>query len=110
MIMNMCLCIFAVCVLVFLFKHDETSYTDYEITDCRYFVKCSSGLFSSSTYERLDVFYENTKVIVNVSSVEIDAESFVRVYDDTFGTVEVHLTKDDYMLYVDSKGVMNDVY
>lgn len=93
--------------LVGLFGVREgVGYTDYEISDCRYFMTYSRGLYSRNSSERLDVFYNDTKYTISVSRIKISDISFVRVYDDCFSTVEVYLTQDDYMFYLDSKGLV----
>lgn len=81
-------------LLISVTTHDGTVYQDCEIDDYRYFVTTSRY---GRTCEKIDVFYGDTKTTVSVSSIRIDTSSFVRVNDDIFNSVEVHMTKEDYL-------------
>lgn len=91
--------IILVCISIHSCATRDTSYCEYEITGIRYYIVANEhGTFTKKTdyVERIEVFYNNTKIDRLLNYVKISDKTFVRDYANGWDETEIYMTQEDY--------------
>lgn len=77
----------------------DTSFSEYEITGTRYYVKTHEhGTFTKKTdySEYIEIFYNSTKLDMVPKNIKISDKTCVREYNNNWDGTEVYMTQEDY--------------